>query len=92
MKRVNWHIPEAAGVNVWPNVSSTRHELRSQVRSGQVRINLAVGSLSAVDVMTRFRLRPIDIARPDATKNVRWGGVKRTLIYRLGQKSGATDS
>jgi len=32
MKRVNWHIPEAARVNVWPNVSSTRDELRSQVR------------------------------------------------------------
>jgi len=32
MKRVNWHIPEAAGVNVWPNVSSTRDELRFQVR------------------------------------------------------------
>ena len=32
MKRVNWHIPEAAGVNVWPSVSSTRDELRSQVR------------------------------------------------------------
>jgi len=31
MKRVNWHIPEAAGINVWPNVSSTRDELRSQV-------------------------------------------------------------
>jgi len=33
MKRVNWHIPEAAGVNVWPNVSSTPDELRSQVKS-----------------------------------------------------------
>ena len=32
MKRVNWHIPEAAGVNVWPNVSPTRDELGSQVR------------------------------------------------------------
>jgi len=31
MKRVNWHIPEAAGVNAWPNMSSTRDELRSQV-------------------------------------------------------------
>jgi len=31
MKRVNWHIPEAAGVNVWHNVSSTRDELGSQV-------------------------------------------------------------
>ena len=31
MKRVNWHIPEAAGFNVWPNVSSTRDELRYQV-------------------------------------------------------------
>ena len=27
------HIPEAAGVNVWPNVSLTPDELRSQVRS-----------------------------------------------------------
>ena len=31
MKRVNWHIPEAAGVNVWPHMSSTRHQLTSQV-------------------------------------------------------------
>jgi len=31
MKRVNWRIPEAAGVNVWSNVSSTRDELRSQL-------------------------------------------------------------
>jgi len=30
MKRVNWHISEAAGVNGWPNVSPTRDELRSQ--------------------------------------------------------------
>jgi len=34
MKRVNWHIPEAAGVNVWPSVSSTWDELWFQV-SGQ---------------------------------------------------------
>jgi len=27
---VNWHIPEADGVNVWPNVSSTLDELGSQ--------------------------------------------------------------
>jgi len=27
---VNWHIPEADGVNVWPNVSSTLDELESQ--------------------------------------------------------------
>jgi len=33
MKRVNWHIPEAAGVNVWPNVSFIRDELGSQVRT-----------------------------------------------------------
>ena len=37
MKRVNWHIPEAAGFNVWPNVSSTRDELRYQV-SGQSQV------------------------------------------------------
>jgi len=35
MKRVNWHIPEAAGVNVWPNVPSTRDELRADLMSGQ---------------------------------------------------------
>ena len=35
MKRVNWHIPEAADVNVWPNVSSTWDELRSQVRGAE---------------------------------------------------------
>ena len=33
MKRVNWHIPEAAGVNVWPNVPPTRGELTSRVMS-----------------------------------------------------------
>jgi len=33
MKRVNWHIPEAAGVNVWPNVPPTRVELTSRVMS-----------------------------------------------------------
>ena len=48
MKRVNWHIPEAAGANLWPNVSSTRDELRSQVSDH-------VADLSDVSSLVGFR-------------------------------------
>ena len=38
MKQRDQHIPEAAGVNVWHNVSATRHGTNSDLRSGQLAV------------------------------------------------------
>ena len=53
---MNWHIPEAAGIYVWPNVSSTRDELRSQIRTTMPIINSCTGCVLSFSVSERLHL------------------------------------
>ena len=53
---MNWHIPEAAGIYVWPNVSSTRDELRSQIRTTMPIINSCTGCVFSFSVSERLHL------------------------------------
>jgi len=74
---VNWHIPEADGVNVWPNVSSTLDELGSQ-DGGQMSA-MSGGRYSGGDV-----LRSWAAACCDNQLRTRWhactaGTVARTI-------------